>query len=212
MKDKIDLPKISDPALLPPQQIDLLETKEEYSNCLISDVQFEYQEADKVSFDKVFFKNVIISNSSLRGIELTDVIFENCDLSNVNFSEAFVHRTEFRQCKMIGTDFTRARFQNVRVIGSICDFASFRFGNLKLISFEQSSLVSADYYQSIFQKVSFEECKIDQAVMAGVRLKDTDLSSCEFTGLLVDIEDLPGCIISADQAASFAGLLGLVIK
>lgn len=212
MKDKIDLPKISDPALLPPQLIDALQTKEEYSSCLISDTHFEYQEADKVSFDKVYFKNVTFSDSTLRGIELTDVIFESCDLSNVNFSEAFVHRTEFRQCKMIGTDFNRSRFQNVRVIDSICDFASFRFGNLKLLSFEQSSLISSDYYQAGFQKVSFEECKIDQAVMAGVKLKDTDLSDCEFTGLHVDIEDLPGCIISADQAASFAGLLGLVIK
>lgn len=212
MKNKIDLPKISEPALLPPQHVEALQTKEEYSGCLISDTQFQYQEADKVSFDKVFFKNVTVSDSSLCGMELTDVIFENCDLSNVNFSEAFVHRTEFRQCKMIGTDFTRARFQHVRVIGSICDFASFRFGTLKLLSFEQCSLVSSDYYQSTFQKVSFAECKIDQAVMAGVKLRDTDLSDCEFTGLQVDIEDLPGCIISADQAASFAGLLGLVIK
>ncbi|MBY0014427.1 pentapeptide repeat-containing protein [Paenibacillus typhae] len=210
--DKIETPKITDAALLPLQPIDALQTKEEYSRCQISDIQLEYQEAEKVSFDKVLFKNVIISESSLRAIELTDVIFENCDLSNVNFSEAFIHRTEFRQCKMIGTDFTRARFQNVSVINSLCDFASFRFSKLKLTAFGQCSLNSADYYQADFQKVAFEDCKIDQAVMAGVRLKDTDLSSCEFTGLLVDLEDLPGCIISADQAASFAGLLGLVIK
>ncbi|WP_342564648.1 pentapeptide repeat-containing protein [Paenibacillus sp. FSL R7-0345] len=210
--EKIEFPKIPDPALLPPQHIDALQTKEEYSRCQISDIQLEYQEAEKVSFDKVLFKNVTISESTLRAIELTDVVFENCDLSNVDFSEAFVHRTEFRQCKMIGTDFTRARFQNVSVIDSLCDFSSFRFGKLKLIGFSQCSLNSADYYQADFQKVSFEDCTIDQAVMAGVKLKDTDLSSCEFSGLQVDIEDLPGCIISADQAASFAGLLGLVIK
>ncbi|MNI84300.1 hypothetical protein D3C73_1411910 [compost metagenome] len=100
----------------------------------------------------------------------------------------------------------------MRIIDCISDFASFRFGNLKLTSFEQSSLISSDYYQAAFQKVSFTECKLDQAVLAGVKLKDTDLSDCEFTGLQVDAEDLPGCIISADQAASFAGLLGLIIK
>ncbi|MEK4062992.1 MULTISPECIES: pentapeptide repeat-containing protein [unclassified Paenibacillus] len=212
MNHKIDPPKIADPLSLPVQQVFSLESKEEFSLCAISDTFIEYQEASKVSFDKVLFKNVTITESTLRAVELTDVIFENCDLSNVDFSEAFIHRTEFKLCKMIGTDFTRARFQNVRVTDCIGDFASFRFGNFKQTAFENSSLNSADFYQSAFNKMSFSVCKIDQAVMAGSKLRDIDLSDCEFSGLNVDIEDLPGCIISADQAASFAGLLGLVIK
>lgn len=212
MNYKIDPPKIADPLSLPAQQVFSLESKDEFNLCAISDTLIEYQEASRVSFDKVLFKNVTITESTLRSVELTDVIFENCDLSNVNFSEAFVHRTEFRQCKLIGTDFTRARFQNVRVMDCIADFASFRFGNFKQTAFENSSLTSADFYQCSFNKMLFTACKLDQAVMAGTKLKDIDLSDCEFSGLNVDTEDLPGCIISADQAASFAGLLGLVIK
>jgi uncharacterized protein YjbI with pentapeptide repeats len=212
MNNKIEQPRIPEPGLLLPQQIHSLASKDEFSRCLIAGDLIEYQEASKVSFDKVIFKNVTITESSLHGIELTDVIFEHCDLSNVDFSDAFMHRTEFRDCRMIGTDFTRARFQNVSVIGCIGEFAVFRFANFKGASFERSSLVSADYYQSTLNGLYFTECNLDQATLAGCKLRDIDLSDCEFAGLMVDLKDLDGCIISADQAASFAGLLGLVIK
>ncbi|WNS41091.1 pentapeptide repeat-containing protein [Paenibacillus sp. MMS20-IR301] len=209
---KIEQPRIPEPELLLPQQIHSLSSKDEYSRCLIAGSLIEYQDAARVSFDKTIFRNVTITESSLHHIELTDVIFEHCDLSNVDFSDAFIHRTEFRDCRMIGTDFTRARFQNVTVSGCIGEFAVFRFANFKNTVFAQSALISADYYQSSLSGLFFTECNLDQAVLAGCRLKDVDLSDCEFTGLMVDLQDLDGCIISAPQAASFAGLLGLVIK
>lgn len=212
MKNKIESPKINELTPLSALQVDSLMSKEEYSSCLISDCLIEYQEAERVSFDKVMFKNVTITESSLGGIELTDVIFENCDLSNVDFSEAFVHRTEFRHCKMIGTDFTRGRFKNVRILDCVGELASFRFGNLKQVAFEHSSLVSSDYYQASLDDVSFTECNIDQAMLEGCKLNGIDLSDSEFGSLKVDIQDLPGCIISAAQAATFVGMLGLVIK
>lgn len=212
MSNKIEQPRIPEPELLLPQQIHSLASKDEFSRCLISGSLIEYQDAARVSFDKTIFKNVTIAESSLNGIELTDVIFDHCDLSNVDFSDAFIHRTAFRDCRLIGTDFTRARFQNVSVIGCIGEFAVFRFVSFKGVSFERSSLISADYYQSSLNGLYFSECNLDQATLAGCRLKDIDLSDCEFTGLTVDLQDLNGCIISAEQAASFAGLLGLVIK
>lgn len=212
MKHKIDPPKIADNIALPSQQVFSLQTKDEFSLCSINDQFIDSQEASKVSFEKVLFRNVTITESSLSGIELTDVIFERCDLSNVNFSDAFVHRTEFRNCKLIGTDFTRGRFQNVLITDCIGDYATFRFANFKQIAFVDSSLIGADYYQSVVSKISFNRCNLDQAMLSGTKLNGIDLSDCEFSGLNVEIEDLYGCIISAQQAASFAGLLGLVIK
>ncbi|NQX49120.1 pentapeptide repeat-containing protein [Paenibacillus tritici] len=212
MSHTIEQPRIPEPELLLPQQIHALASKDEFSRCLIEGALIEYQEAARVSFDKVIFRNVTITESSLHGIELTDVLFDHCDLSNVDFSDAFMHRTEFRDCRLIGTDFTRARFQNVSVTGCLGEFAVFRFANFKGASFERSSLASADYYKSTLNGLYFSQCNLEQATLAGCKLKDIDLSDCEFTGLLVDLQDLEGCIISAEQAASFAGLLGLVIK
>lgn len=212
MNFKITSPKITDADLLLPKQILSLRTKDEISCCSISDTTIEHQDAHKVSFDQVIFKNVTITESSLTGIELMDVIFDHCDLSNVDFTNAIIHRTEFRNCKLIGTDFTRGRFQNVYVKDCLGDFATFRLTNLKQVAFDDSLLRNSDYYQSSFQKVAFSRCNIDQAMLAGTKLGGMDLSDCEFSGLVVDIQDLEGCIISPQQAVSFVGLLGLVIK
>lgn len=212
MNFKIISPKITDADLLLPKQIPSLRTKDEISYCSISDTIIEQQDAHKVSFDQVIFKNVTITESSLPGIELMDVIFDHCDLSNVDFTDAIIHRTEFRNCKLIGTDFTGGRFQNVYVKDCLGDFATFRLADLKQVAFDNSSLKNSDYYQSKFQKVAFSRCNIDQAMLAGTKLSGMDLSDCEFSGLIVDIQDLEGCIISPQQAVSFVGLLGLVIK
>lgn len=211
MKNKIESPKISIP-LLEPQDVYSLESREEICNKSIEDLTIDNQEANRVSFDKVLFKNVVITESALREIELTDTIFEKCDLSNIDFSGSFIHRTEFRDCKLIGTDFSNSRLQNVSFLNCLGDYSVFRFSKCKQVSFEECSLISIDFYNSNLQTVYFPDCNIDQAMFTGSKLKGIDLSSCSFDGLNVEIEDLDGCMISAHHASSFAGLMGLIVK
>jgi uncharacterized protein YjbI with pentapeptide repeats len=212
MKPKIEAPKIPDNLTPWGRDILSLQPKDEFRLFSISDMVLEGQEAAKVSFEKAVFKNVTVTDSSLTGLELTDVVFDKCDLSNVCLTDSFFHRTEFRHCKLIGTDFTRSRFQNVRFVGCSGDYSAFRFCKFKQAAFENNSLISADYFHSALQKTWFTECRIDQANLSGVNLEGIDLSDCEFDGLKVEIEDLNGCIIAPHQASSFAGLLGLIMK
>jgi uncharacterized protein YjbI with pentapeptide repeats len=80
------------------------------------------------------------------------------------------------------------------------------------VSFEDCSLISADYYTSIFKKILFTRCNMDQAYMIGSKLTGVDLSDCTFDQLNVEIQDLDGCIISSHQASSFVGLMGMIIR
>ncbi|TMV49668.1 hypothetical protein FE783_14335 [Paenibacillus mesophilus] len=73
-------------------------------------------------------------------------------------------------------------------------------------------IVNSNERYSAFHKTSFSACHIDQANMSGAKLEGIDLSDCEFGGLIVEPEDLRGCIISARHASSFVGLLGLILK
>src|SRR5687768_13337595 len=116
MKQKIDLPKIPENLATLTHEVSSLRTKDEFRLGTVCDFTIDSQEAKKVSFEKFVFRNVTVTESSLVGIELTDVVFEKCDLSNVCLTDSFLHRTEFRNCKLIGTDFTRSRFQNVRFL------------------------------------------------------------------------------------------------
>ncbi|HFL2538681.1 TPA: hypothetical protein ACG3G9_003845, partial [Clostridioides difficile] len=62
------------------------------------------------------------------------------------------------------------------------------------------------------QKMLLDQCNIDQSFMTGTKLKGLDLSNCQFDSLVLNMEDLNGCVISPYQAATFVGLMGIVIK
>lgn len=152
MKNKMESPKI--PADLPVlnEEIRSIRSKDELSTGSVEDIILDNMEAVKVSLEKMVFKSVTIMESSLPESEWTDIIFDKCDLSNINFSGSFIHRVEFRNCKLLGTDFSRSRLQNVRFLDCLGDYSMFRFANFKQVGFEDCSLISADLYHATLQK------------------------------------------------------------
>lgn len=179
---------------------------------MIVDCVIEDQEANKVTFDKIIFKNVTFTESTLTGVELTDVIFEQCDLSNVDFSDAIIHRTEFKDCKMIGTNLSSGTLRNVLFDSCIADYATFRYANTKQVFIQDSSLCKTDFSFSKSQKIELFRSNIDLAQFSGTELDGIDLSDCEFNGLGVDVTNLQGCTISREQAYIFANLFRLIVK
>ncbi|MBO9608454.1 MAG: pentapeptide repeat-containing protein [Paenibacillaceae bacterium] len=209
---KIEPPQWS--AELPAMALDEVRfrAKDDFQRGSASGITIDEQEAHKVSFEQFMFRQVTFTSCSFTGMELTDVVFDSCDLSNTVLTESFLHRTVFRNCKLIGTDFTGSKFRNVRFRDCVGDYASFRFADFRQAAFERCSLVGADYFHAGLGKTVFSVCRIDQANMAGTKLEGIDLSDCEFAGIKVDIDNVKGCIVSAQQAASFVGLLGVVVK
>ena len=44
---------------------------------------------------------------------MTDIIFENCDLSNINFPYSSLYRVEFINCKLTGCNFNDSTLKSV---------------------------------------------------------------------------------------------------
>ena len=126
--------------------------------------------------------------------------------------DATIHRTEFRDCKIMGLDLTGATLRNLLMRDCMGDYSTYRFTNMKQVSFLDCSLCGADFYSSELQQVHFDGSNLDQVQLSGTKLEGIDLSVCEFTELAVTIADLQGCIIGREQASVFAGLFGLVLK
>ncbi|WP_342555918.1 pentapeptide repeat-containing protein [Paenibacillus sp. FSL R7-0652] len=208
---KIEKPKLQQ-QLLEAEPVYALESKTEYKDRLIENIALDLQEVSKVSFENVLFRHVTILESTLEHCEFTDVRFEHCDFSNVNLQDSFMHRTQWLNCKLVGTDFSGSRWQNVSVLQSICDYSSFRFAHLKQVEYAECSLAGADFAYLKLQKIALSLCKMDQVIFTGTAMKGMDLSDCDFDALLLTLEDLAGCAIAPHQAASFVGLMGLIIK
>ncbi|TDF95922.1 pentapeptide repeat-containing protein [Paenibacillus piri] len=207
---KIESPMI--PSELPALMLLDLQLNGHFEMGMVQDCIVEHQTNHKVTFDKIIFKNVTFTEATLSGVELTDIIFEKCDLSNADLSDAVIHRTEFKECKMIGINMTGATLRNVLLDRCMADYATVRFSNAKQFLIQDSSLRQSDFCYSKLHKFELYRSNIDQALFAGTELNGIDLSDCEFNGLGVDVESLKGCIISREQAYTFAALFGLIVK
>ncbi|MCM3748624.1 pentapeptide repeat-containing protein [Paenibacillus pasadenensis] len=186
-------------------------TREMFESGLVEEQRIEELEASRVVFDGVKFRHVTFSSVKLQEIELTDVVFEKCDLSNVDLSGAVIHRAEFRSCKMLGVDLSDCTLRNILFEDCLLDYANFRASTAKGIVYADSSMNSSDFGMSKLSKTEFHRCKLDRAQL-GTELKGIDLSDCEFNSLAARPEDLRGCIISREQAFIVAGIFGLVVK
>ena len=62
------------------------------------------------------------------------------------------------------------------------------------------------------KSVAFADCDLTRATIHQTPMKGVDLRTCRLDGLTVDIPDLRGMIVTQEQAAELALLLGLEIR
>ncbi|WP_257348741.1 pentapeptide repeat-containing protein [Pseudalkalibacillus decolorationis] len=208
---KLQSPKV--PAELSPISLEEEIHHERYFQMgIVNDCEITGESIEKLCFEKVVFKNVTFQDVSFRFNDLTDVVFDKCDLSNADFGDAIVHRVEMKECKMLGMNLSGSTLRNVLFDECIGKLAAFGYSDCKNVKFQASYLCNADFYEAKFKNVAFDQCDLNEANLSGTILKGIDLSTCSFEKLTISIEKLEGCIISNEQAIGFAKALGLVIK
>lgn len=115
-------------------KISYLETKTLISEELINseyhhiEAAFQYED---IKIDECLFKNIVFDKCSLIKSDLMDVIFENCDCSNMNFSNSSLHRIIFKNCRMIGCDFTDTYLSDVQFLNDRIQFINFSGSKIK---------------------------------------------------------------------------------
>lgn len=177
------------------------------------------------------FENEVLHQAEVGGVELsgckligcrfvgcsfektgfTDVVFENCDLSNCVMNGAVLHRVEFRNCKLVGCAFEEAYLRNVKLENCACGYVAVRHSDVKTVTFFGCDLTGADFFECKLTAV-LSDCKLIEAHFYQTPLRATDLTSSEIAGISISPDDLKGAIVTRDQAADLARLLGLVIK
>lgn len=182
------------------------------TRCRICDRGLENLSAARVTFRQVHFKNVLFTGSALPAADMEDVIFENCDLSNLNLTGAVIYRAEFRSCKLMGVNLTEASLKNILFAGCAMKYANLRFAKLEKLKFEECMLAAADFEAAHLTKTEFRTCDLRQAQLSGVPLAGIDLSSCDIDGLGARPEDLRGVILFPEQTVTAAKIVGVIIK
>ncbi|HEX5352217.1 MAG TPA: hypothetical protein VFW58_11360, partial [Trichococcus sp.] len=75
-------------------------------HALFKDTAIDLGDRRGVEFTEVRFQNVTFSEATVPQLYLRDVIFESCDFANVQLDEVTMKRVRFMNCRLIGTSMT----------------------------------------------------------------------------------------------------------
>lgn len=145
-------------------------------------------------------------------LELEDVLFEGCDLSNAVFSDAILVRAAFRNCRMTGADFSGASLKDVLFENCVLKYANFSYAKFNRAAFCECSATEAEFGETALLKTRFLRTDLRSAQLSGTPLKGIDLTSCRIDGMGARPDDLRGAILSPEQAITAAKILGVEIR
>ena len=192
--------------------LQLIEDDEKIFDKLIENIDIPTIDESRVSFDSCVFRNVNFENCTFRYIDLMDVTFEKCDLSNIDFSEGSIFRTEFVNCKMIGSKIEDAHLKDCLFKNILGDYSSFAFSKLNKVSFESSSFASSIFMEVKNKYMNFDDCDFKKSVFTKTYLEDVNLSNCEIDGIEIGIPELYKVKVNASQGLELVKLIGLIVE
>lgn len=166
-----------------------------------------HHEIKNCCFDKITYEDCKEEDSYF-----LDVVFQNCDLSNMLFYGCLFRRVQFINCKLMGTDFSESVFDNVLLKDCSCRFANFAFMKNKETIYQLCDFTQASIIETNLKKSSFDECTFNQCELHHASLDHIDLSTCDLNNIITTPEDIRGAIIDSYQAASLIHLLRVQIK
>jgi uncharacterized protein YjbI with pentapeptide repeats len=199
-------PGIEPRALTSLRAFDCLET------CRLDGCDLSKQKAERVAFDAVRVEGGTMAESRLSKLRWTDVACARTDLSTVVWEEAKLTTVEFRDCRMTGAILPDAELDGVRFVGCHMAYASFSGAKFRQVSFSSCRLDESIFTGAKLMGTSFFDCELGGVDLEGATLKDVDVSTSRLSQVKVGVKDLRGLIVSREQAAALAALLGLVVR
>jgi uncharacterized protein YjbI with pentapeptide repeats len=200
------------PSDIEPRAVASLRTFDNLETCRLDGCDLSKQSAERVAFDGVRVEGGTMAESRLSRLLWTDVACARTDLSTVVWEEAKLTRVEFRDCRMTGAILPDAELDGVRFLGCHLAYASFTGSTFRQVSFEACRLDESIFSGANLSGTVFVDCELRGVDLEGANLKDADVSTSRLTEVKVGVKDLRGLIVSREQAAALATLLGLVVR
>lgn len=178
-------------------------------------VVFPGFDREHVSVQGALFSGCRFPGCTLRASQLADVVFRNCDLSNVRFSDCGFHRVEFIECKLVGADLSESTFFHVLFQGCKAELMNLSEGKFRFVRFSDSLLRSASLDRCSFERVEFSACDLTLAELHRTPLRGVSLADSRIDGIrVVEVvsRELKGLKVTRLQASELARMLGIEIE
>lgn len=153
----------------------------------IENQDFSTTGLDAGRYENHEFKNCIFTDIS--GIDFTDCVFRNCNLSNVKFNNCKLDKVEFFDCKLLGVNFSQSKDFGFEVHFFNCnmDYTSFDKKKMNKSQFDNCQLVESNFTQADLSKCKLNNCNFQSALFAKTNLTAVDFRTC--SNFLIDPTD-----------------------
>lgn len=170
---------------------------------------FQELEVEGARFSHCCFAASDLSRSIFR-----DVIFEDCDLSNVVMDQVGFTRCSFVGCKLTGASFAEASFEDVTFKHCPLSFSAFTGSRWRHVSVLGCDFTGADMAEVNQRFVRVSECRFIETnffrtALAGMDFTTSVLENVSFSDSMTEFY---GTKLSVYQAASLARLLGVIVE
>ena len=189
-----------------------LEARALIENRRIEEAKWRHFDAARVEFWNCDLLGCVCGPGQGEKWQLTDVRWDECDLSNFAGHEMDVRRGEFIGSKMVGFAANESHFCDVVFRNCVLLHAQLRCGRFERVRFDDCVLRGADFSQSDLRGIIFAGCDLRESDFSGAQLRGADIRGSQVEGLRLSIEAAQGLIIEPMQAAFLATNMGLDVR
>ncbi len=173
---------------------------------LIDNNYHDHQRLSSCIFKKVSFVG------KFQECDFVDVIFDHCDLSNLDFSKQRFLRVEFIECKMSGIRFCDGLLEDVHFDQCLMPYSSFDQVRFKRTFFKECIMKETAFYDLSMKYCCFSRCALQKSEWMKVKSQKIDVSDSDIEGIRLDFDSLRDLVVNTFQAIELSTMLGIIIK
>lgn len=145
---------------------------------------FEFPISEPHQLNPGTYESCRFINSNFTAIDLSEIrfvecSFEACILDRVHLSNTTLNDVQFKDCKMMGIDFTNCQKVtfSVRFENCILNFSDFSTRKMQQTCFKECNLTEVDFTETDLTESSFEKCDLTNSKFDRTILVKADLST-----------------------------------
>lgn len=141
-------------------------------------IDYADKDVSNREFVKCLFHACDFSNSNISGNEFVECQFIDCNLSLTKFGTASLKTVFFKNCKLIGVDFSSCKdfLFSIGFENCILDYSSFFKKKLKNTIFKKCNIKEANFADSDLTNSVFKDCDLNMT-----QFEKTNLNGVDFT-------------------------------
>lgn len=188
-----------------------LEDEAAFEGIEIDEMDYSYLAARNLMLRGSKLTKVTMQRARLERVECSNVIFEKCDLSNLDWIGGSFHQVVFDQCKLTGTNFAESYLRDCRFSNCVANFSSFSGTNLKNVQFDLCQLNDSEFFETTWKHLFIEHNELTNSNWMNTRMAGLNFSTNDFERIMLSQDRLKDLIVNQEQALTIAAGLGIKI-